>query len=103
MLLIELPPPEPTIDPNGYCPTGWIEWRGSCYKFDTSRSAMTWDSAQYTCQTDFGSSLASVVDSEENLFIMHYALDTWGAGNIWIGLRRNEYGKFFFFVVVFFT
>ena len=54
---------------------------------------MTWDSAQYTCQTDFGSSLASIHDSEENLFIMHYALDTWGAGNIWIGLRRDEYGK----------
>ncbi|XP_072020013.1 LOW QUALITY PROTEIN: uncharacterized protein [Amphiura filiformis] len=92
---LETVPTPPTIDPNGYCPSGWEEWRGSCYKFDRENRAETWDAAQYGCQTDFGSSLASIHDDDENLFVMHYAMDAFGTdSSIWIGLRRHMYGYF---------
>ena len=88
-------PPPTTVDPYGYCPTGWEAYNGNCYRFDADKRAQYWDAAQYECQTDFGSHLASINDGDENAFITQHVLETFGQANIWIGLRREggEYIK----------
>ena len=61
------------------CPTGFNEYKDSCYYFAPRRDRLTWSEATTTC-TSFGGYLAEVTSSSENAYI------TAGlTGRFWIG------------------
>ena len=50
----------------GTCPSGWIYFQGSCYKFLTK--TLTWNAAKSACKT-MGADLAVITSQAENQFI----------------------------------
>ena len=82
------PPADPTPAP-GYCPSGWEELDGSCYRFDASVRASSWDEAEADCQKKYGASLVSIHTSTEEDFVMKMADETFSTSAVWIGMERD--------------
>ncbi|XP_069484931.1 C-type lectin lectoxin-Thr1-like isoform X2 [Ambystoma mexicanum] len=71
----------------GFCDSGWIQYKNSCYK--PVHEHVSWTKAEANCLS-FKSHLASIHSSEENDFVfilMGKPQDPYNGGSYWIGLH----------------
>merc|ERR1719193_2105533 len=85
--------PKPTETPTGYCPKGFHQFRGHCYKvFDDE---VYWKDAVKNCKSiGQGYNLASVHSMKENAILaaMLYTSEKDGYNRVWIGGKSEGWG-----------
>lgn len=69
------------------CPVNWVTFGDSCFEFNTHPAqAITWSQARDACKSTDGAHLASILSSDEQMFVWQQLQDL-KAGNIWLGLN----------------
>ncbi|XP_076033567.1 macrophage mannose receptor 1-like isoform X2 [Oratosquilla oratoria] len=78
--------------PRGTCATGWKEFEGHCYYFNTEAvDEVTWETANATCSS-VGAYLVIVGSNSENAFIRTTMAET---DTLWLGLRSVPHDSFY--------
>lgn len=77
--------PQPPPPPTTRCPSGWEYFDNFCYYF--SIDTADWFTAETTCTSMLGSTLASLTNQDENDFVTERL-----SGIGWIGLRDDDNG-----------
>jgi len=69
------------------CPSGWVFYGTSCYKFGINASNLsTWTGCQSTC-TDLGATMLCIANSAENSFVQSQINEVY----TWLGY--SDYGR----------